>query len=152
VSRVLFDSDVLLDVLLERQPHVAGSAAALEVVAQGKDEGLVAGHAVANMSYVLRRQAGDSRSRHLLTGVLAKLTVAPVTDRAIRTALGSSFNDFEDGLSHAVALEAGLDAIVTRNTSDFAAAAVAVLTPVAYVALSRASSSPSDNGADTNRP
>ena len=134
MRRVLFDSDVLLDVLLARAPHAAASAAAIETVARGAVEGYVAGHAVTNVYYVLRRQVGDGQSRALLADLLVKLTVAPVTDRAIRTALGSRLADFEDAVSHAVALEAGVDTIVTRNTTDYARSAIPALTPDVYVA------------------
>ncbi len=134
MRRVLFDSDVVLDVLLGRPPHVTASAAALDTVTQGGVEGYLAGHAVTNVYYVLRRQVGDRQSRALLADLLARLTVAPVTDRAIRTALASPFSDFEDAVSHGVAMEAGVDTIVTRNTSDFGQSAIPALAPDVYVA------------------
>lgn len=56
--RVLFDSDVLLDVLLEQQPSFTTSVLALDLVAQGKVEGYIAGHVVTNLFYLLRRQLG----------------------------------------------------------------------------------------------
>ncbi len=142
VWRVLFDSDVLLDVLLAREPHVAASAQAVDTVPRGTVEGYVAGHAVTNVYYVLRRQVGDRQSRALLANLLVQLTLAPVTDRAIRAALASPFTEFEDAVSHAVAVETGVDVSVTRNTSDFAQSVIPALAPGVYVASTPAADEP----------
>jgi len=55
VRRVLFDSDILLDVLAQRQPFVVASAQALNSVTQEWVEGYVSGHAITNIFYILRR-------------------------------------------------------------------------------------------------
>lgn len=49
MKRVLFDSDVLLDVLAQRQPFVVAFAQALDTVTQPQVQGYVAGHAVTNI-------------------------------------------------------------------------------------------------------
>ncbi|WP_245912182.1 PIN domain-containing protein [Brunnivagina elsteri] len=46
MKRVLFDSDVLLDVLAQRQPFAIASARVLDTVAQGTVQGYVSGHAL----------------------------------------------------------------------------------------------------------
>jgi predicted nucleic-acid-binding protein len=60
---VLFDSDVLLDVLAQRQPFVIASAQALNTVTQEQVQGYVSGHAVTNIFYILRRQVGSKAAR-----------------------------------------------------------------------------------------
>ncbi|MGH7999734.1 MAG: PIN domain-containing protein [Brasilonema sp.] len=59
MKRVLFDSDVLLDVLAQRQPFVIASARALNTVTQEQVQGYVSGHAVTNIFYILRCQIGS---------------------------------------------------------------------------------------------
>jgi len=90
---VLFDSDVLLDVLAQRQPFVVTSAQALNTVTS-QVQGYVAGHAVTNIFYILRRQVGSAVCE-LLSRLLRHLQVASVTDKVIRAALPSSLKDFE---------------------------------------------------------
>ena len=46
MKRVLFDTNVVLDVLLDRQPYVEASAAAWAAVVAGAAEGMLAAHAV----------------------------------------------------------------------------------------------------------
>ena len=129
MRRVLYDVDVVLDTLLKRQPHYAASAAALDPVGQGAVTGYLAGHAITTLFYLLRKQIGTDPARACLAGLLSRMRIAAVTDSVVRTALSSTFKDFEDAVTHAAALEAGVDLIVTRNIQDYAHASLPVLLP-----------------------
>lgn len=129
MKRVLFDTNVLLDVLQARAPHLADSARALDAVASGQVLGFVAAHAVTTVFYVLERELGGPRAKAVLAGLLGPLVVAPVTDAAIRLALAGPLADFEDGVTLAAALEVGADVIVTRNAKDFAGGGLAAVHP-----------------------
>jgi len=135
LRRVLFDSDVLLDVLAQRQPFVFTSAQALNTVTQPQVQGYVAGHAVTNIFYILRRQVGSETARELLLRLLQHLRVANVTDEVIRAALQSSMTDFEDAVISEAANAAGVEVIVTRNTPDFAASAIPAVLPAEFLAM-----------------
>ena len=134
MKRVLFDSDVLLDVLAQRQPFVVASTLALNTVTQGQVQGYVSGHAVTNIFYILRRQIGTEAARELISRLLQRIQVASVTDDVIRQALQSPVTDFEDAVTSAVAIAAGLEAIVTRNTSDYSASSVPAMLPEDFLA------------------
>jgi len=135
LRRVLFDSDVLLDVLAQRQPFVATSAQALNRVTRPQVQGYVAGHAVTNIFYILRRQVGGEAARELLSRLLQQLQIANVTDKVIRAALQSSLTDFEDAVTSEAANAAGVEVIVTRNTSDFVASTIPAVLPEAFLAM-----------------
>ncbi|MEH1999995.1 MAG: PIN domain-containing protein [Nostoc sp.] len=126
---MLFDSDVLLDILAQRQPFIVASTRALNTVMQNQVQGYVSGHAVSNIFYILRRQVGNEVARELLARLLQHLQVASVTDEVIRQALNSPIADFKDAVTSAVALTAGLEIIVTRNTPDFVASLVPAMLP-----------------------
>ncbi|MEH2444547.1 MAG: PIN domain-containing protein [Nostoc sp.] len=125
---MLFDSDVLLDILAQRQPFIVASARALNTVMQNQVQGYVSGHAVTNIFYILRRQVGNEVARELLAK-LQQLQVASVTDEVTRQALNSPITDFEDAVTSAAALTAGLEIIVTRNTPEFVASLVPAMLP-----------------------
>jgi predicted nucleic acid-binding protein len=132
MKRVLYDTNVLLDVLLKREPFFADSAAALDAVGQGQVEGYVVGHAVTTLFYLLRRALGMTKSRQVLTDLLAKMRVASVTDSGVRQALSGLFKDFEDGVTHAAAQEAKVSVIVTRNVSDFTKGTIPAVLPEVF--------------------
>jgi predicted nucleic-acid-binding protein len=135
LRRVLFDSDVLLDVLAQRQPFVVASAQALNTVTQAQVQGYVSGHAVTNIFYILRRQVGGEAARELLSRLLQHLQVANVTDEVIRAALQSPMADFEDAVTSEAANAAGVEVIVTRNTPDFLASVIPALLPEEFLAM-----------------
>jgi predicted nucleic-acid-binding protein len=135
LRRVLFDSDVLLDVLAQRQPFVVASACALNTVMQSQVQGYVAGHAVTNIFYILRRQVGSETARELLSRLLQHLQIASVTDAVIRAALRSSITDFEDAVTSEAANATGVEVIVTRNTSDFVASTLPAVLPEEFLAM-----------------
>jgi predicted nucleic-acid-binding protein len=135
LRRVLFDSDVLLDVLAQRQPFVVASAQALNMATQPQVQGYIAGHAVTNIFYILRRQVGSETARELLSRLLQHLQIADVTDEVIRAALQSAMTDFEDAVTSEAANAAGVEVIVTRNTPDFAASAIPAVSPAEFLAM-----------------
>lgn len=135
MRRVLFDSDVLLDVLAQRQPFVVASAQALNMVIQPQVQGYVAGHAVTNIFYILRRQVGSETARELLSRLLQHLQIANVSDEVIRAALQSSMTDFEDAVTSEAGNATGVEIIVTRNTPDFVASAIPAVLPEEFLAM-----------------
>ncbi|MEB3310036.1 MAG: PIN domain-containing protein [Snowella sp.] len=134
MRRVLFDSDVLLDVLAQRQPFIIASVQALNTVTQPEVQGYVAGHAVTNIFYILRRKVGSETARELLSRLLHHLQIANVTDEVIRAALQSSMTDFEDAVTSEAAKAAGVEVIVTRNKPDFVASTIPAILPEEFLA------------------
>ncbi len=133
MRRVLFDSDVLLDVLAQRQPFVIVSARALNLSTQPQVLGYVSGHAVTNIFYILRRQVGSETARSLLLRLLQNLQVASVTDEVIRAALHSV--NFEDAVTSEAANAAGVEVIVTRNPTDFVTSSVPAILPEEFLII-----------------
>ncbi|RZM75225.1 PIN domain-containing protein [Leptolyngbya iicbica] len=129
MRRVLLDCDVILDVFLTRQPFVLNSAQVLDAAATAKVEGCLAGHAVTNIYYILRRQLGRDATHQALRKLLERLRVASITDEVVKAALQSPMSDFEDAVTVEAAKAAGIDSTVTRNLPDFAAASILVLPP-----------------------
>jgi uncharacterized protein (DUF1499 family) len=104
-------------------------------VTQLQVQGYVAGHAVTNIFYILRRQVGSEIARELLSRLLQYLQIANVTDEVIRAALQSSMTDFEDAVTSEAANAASLEIIVTRNTPDFVASAIPAVSPEEFLAM-----------------
>jgi len=134
VKRVLFDTNILLDVILNRAPHVKASAATLDLVGQGRVEGYVAGHAVTTIAYLVQRERGPAEARRALVHLLSRVKVAPITDASVRMALAMEFADFEDAVCAASAQEASCAVIVTRNPRHFRKGEPPAMLPEAFLA------------------
>jgi predicted nucleic-acid-binding protein len=135
LRRVLFDSDVILDVLAQRQPFIVASAQALNTATQPQIQGFVSGHAATNIFYILRRQLGSEEARETLSRLLQHIQVASVTDEVIRAALKSPVTDFEDAVTSEAANAIGVEVIVTRNIPDFVASPVTAVLPEEFLLL-----------------
>ncbi len=136
--RVLVDSDVLLDVALERTEFVTESTAVVAWCEQHADSGWVAWHSLSNIHYVGRLMRGNAAVRDFLGEILSFLAVPSTDHAAARQALGLPIADFEDALQVVSALAAKADFIVTRNTADYRRSPVPSVTPADFLRRVRA--------------
>jgi predicted nucleic acid-binding protein len=132
--RVLLDTDVVLDILADRQPFVVAAAVLWLAHEQGRLEAHISPITPVNVFYVLRRQIGAAQARQLVGDLLAVMPVCLLDQAVIQAAQALPMADFEDAVQAAAAAAAGLDALVTRNTRDYSAAPLTILTPAEAVA------------------
>jgi predicted nucleic acid-binding protein len=122
--RLFVDTDVLLDVLLQRKPHDTTSAMILDWAEQHPGAVAVSWHSLANIHYLSKNGATDF-IRELLD-----FCVVPATGtQDILQALALNFSDLEDAMQVASALRFGAQTIVTRNTSDYRKSPLKAQTP-----------------------
>ena len=133
--RVLFDTNVLLDVLLTRPGLVEESAQLWDAADGGAVVGVVPGTSVTTVSYVVGRSYDAARAASDVAYVLATFEVAAVGRAELAGALASGFSDYEDGVVHEAARASRCDAIVTRNGGDFTAATLPVYAPAELLAV-----------------
>lgn len=127
--RVLFDTDVILDLLLDRAPFADPAAEIWQANADGRLEGFVSAITPVNIFYIARRLKDRQIAFQIVTEVLAALSVCPLDQQALQAALTLPFTDYEDAVQHVFATGSQLDAIVTRNAKDFAGATLPILSP-----------------------
>ena len=139
MTRLLFDVNVVLDVLLDRAPFADASSAAWEAVERGRADGVLSAHAVTTIHYLNSRAVGARAARRTTDSLLDVFGVAPVDETVLRSALGLGWPDFEDAVPAAAARRARCHAIVTRDPKGFPRSPVRVVTPdeaVAWLASS----------------
>ena len=135
MKRILFDINVVLDVLLDRQPYVKASAAAWAAVETGVLEGMVAAHAVTTIHYLIRKELGNVKAKRIVSAMLKVFEVAAIDGAVVPEAMELSFSDFEDAVTAAAARLAGCECIVTRDPKGFHGSPVRSLTPEAVLPL-----------------
>ena len=128
--RVLFDINVLLDVLQKREPFYQVSAQVLSLSENGVIEGFISAHSVTTLMYLLTKDKSSELARVVLTSLLQFLKVAKVDQSTIEQSLNLSYRDYEDAVQVIAALQSNLDFLVTRNPRDFPLSPVPVLQPV----------------------
>jgi predicted nucleic acid-binding protein len=129
LKRCLIDLNVVLDVLLDRRPHVVAAARVWEVIETGSPQGLLPAHAFTTIHYLAARARGRAFARRTIDSLLHVFKVAPVDDAVIRKALSLEWPDFEDAVCAAAAVIAGCDAVITRDPAGFPDPPIRVMDP-----------------------
>ena len=136
---VLFDTNVVLDVLLEREPFVDAAAKLFALVDNGRIRGSVCATTVTTVFYIAAKDFGQRRARDQVHGLLGLFEVAAVDRDVLDGALDIDFADYEDAVLHEAARAAGANAIVTRDRGGFAGSAIPALDPQEMLAAIAAS-------------
>lgn len=126
--RLLVDLNIVLDVVLKRDPWFRDAMTLLNALSAGAARGYVASHAIATLYYLVNKANGRVAAVTAVTDILGICAVAPLGTADFQRALALGFADFEDAVQVAAALQTGCTFIATRNTADFRGSPVPVRT------------------------
>ena len=127
--RVLLDTNVVLDVLLSREPWFDDAQALWLAADNGQLSVFLSAASLTDIHYIARRLADAERARQAVRVCLDAFEILAADRAALERAQQLGGADFEDNLQIACAEAAGLDAIVTRDTAGYADSGVAILSP-----------------------
>ena len=118
--KLLIDTNVVLDVLLDREPFSKTAADVLSLARRHDVREYVSASAITDIYYIAYRQMKDRAAvRELLDRLLMVVSIAAVSEREILNALRLPWTDFEDSVQYSVALLNDMDGIVTRDPGDY---------------------------------
>ena len=128
--KLLIDTNVVLDVLLRREPFSKTAAEVLNLTQRDDVREYVSASAITDIYYIANKQMKDRDAvRDLLKRLLMVVSVAAVSEWEIQNALNLAWGDFEDSVQYSVALLNEMDGIVTRNPSDYQEANMRIWLP-----------------------
>lgn len=128
MEKVFVDTDIILDLLSNREPFYTHSAYLFSEADKGKTKIYVSSLSFSNLNYILSRQYSADQARKKLLKFKTLVTVLAVTDKVVELALSSDFKDFEDGLQYFTAIENNIKTLLTRNLKDYKSAEIPVMT------------------------
>lgn len=128
--KLLIDTNVVLDVLLRREPFFRTAAEVLNLTQRDDVREYVSASAITDIYYIANKQMKDRDAvRDLLKRLLMVVSVAAVSEREIQNALDLAWGDFEVSVQYSVALLNEMDGIVTRNPGDYQEANMRIWLP-----------------------
>jgi predicted nucleic acid-binding protein len=137
IRRVFVDADVILDLLLARQPFFPAATELFLLIQNEQIEAWASPLIFSNLFYILRKALSAPEAVAALRKLRLLLRLLPVDERATDLTLASSFTDFEAAIQYYAAIAGNLDAIVTRNQQDYKPAKLPILNAAECVALFR---------------
>ena len=126
---MLLDTDVLIDVALDRRPHSEPASELLDRIERGSESAYVAWHTISNFYYLVAASRGGANARDFIVELTRFVRVAPADTEAVHYAAALPMADFEDAMQVAAARSCGAGYIVTRNVRDFARSPIPAITP-----------------------
>lgn len=131
--QVLIDTNVVLDVLLNRADFVQDAVTILKLP-ESSVQKYVSASAITDIYYIARQEIKDKAEvKNLLKTLLQIIHVADVSEDNILTALDSDWSDFEDSVQNAVAESHNYDAVITRNKGDYKKSNLKVFSPKEFL-------------------
>ncbi len=136
VNRILIDTNVLLDYLLEREPFFEDAKEIMVSCTEGKAKGCIAAHSIPNIFFILRKDYNAKERREILSNLCSIFDVEGIDKAKLISGLANEdFSDFEDCLQMECAKAYGADCIVTRNVDDYSVSDVKAIEPKEYLTL-----------------
>jgi predicted nucleic acid-binding protein len=135
ILKIFIDSDIILDLLSEREPFYDSAAALFSFIEKGKVAGFTSPLVLSNVHYVLRKRISKQKTLECLKLLKNIIQILPVDKRAIESALDSDFNDFEDAIQCFCAEQNGIKYFITRNKIDYKKTSIPILTAKEFISM-----------------
>lgn len=131
--KILFDTNVILDVLLDREPFADQASLLLSKVERSELTGFICATTITTIYYVATKSLGPKEAIKNIKALLSLFEIAPVNRLVLENALNTTFTDFEDSVLHAAACHAGAEYLITRDISGFKKPQIPVYTPGEFI-------------------
>jgi predicted nucleic acid-binding protein len=136
-EKLFIDSDIILDLVLKREPFFNDSQRLLSLIERNYFSGFTSSLILANCYYIITGNKDKKTALKTISKLRSVLNVLPFTDKEIGESLNSSIADFEDGVQYFIALNNGINTLITRNISDYKGLDINVLTPKDFLNLEK---------------
>ncbi len=128
--KIMCDTNIIIDVLLERKPFVEDSYKVLTLCEEHKIDGFVSASSVTDIYYLVRKYTHNTELAYKAVGKLLEIVkICSVTNQDVLIAFQKKARDFEDCLVATCAKSIHCNYIVTRNKKDFEDFNIPLLTP-----------------------
>jgi predicted nucleic acid-binding protein len=129
-----FDTNVIVDILLKREPFFEDSFKALSIIANNAVNGIIGTSAITDIYYIVNKEVKNKeKTLNSIFNILKILLLVDTNTQDIFTAKTLDVSDFEDSVISALANRNKADYIITRNVDDFAKSLVPAILPCDFV-------------------
>ena len=132
-KKLFLDTNVVIDLLGEREPFYDSAAKIATIADKGKIQLIVSALTYSTLYYILSRFEDKEIVKEKIRKFKVIAETSDLTDKIINKGLSSKFSDFEDALQYYCAIKMDCDILITRNVKDFKESNIPVLTPDEYL-------------------
>jgi len=134
MKNIFVDSDIILDLMLERDQFFNPAAELFNLIENNKIKASVSALHFSNLHYIIRKVKSNELAKSVLRKLAILVNILPIDEKTIELALESDFPDFEDAIQYYACLDNDIDVIVTRNKKDYISGKLPVMSAEEYLA------------------
>ncbi|AFL69645.1 type II toxin-antitoxin system VapC family toxin [Sulfurospirillum barnesii] len=127
--RVLLDTNVVLDLLLDREPFSELAQAIFLTVESKQIQGFLCPTTLTTLYYLLSKHLNKKQCNQTMENLLALFEISTLTKSVLIDSVRSVGSDFEDSVIYTSAKHTKIDVIVTRDKTGFKNSAIKVMSP-----------------------
>ncbi len=133
MTRILIDTNVILDIALKRNPFFEASAGVLQKLNDINVHGFISATTITDIYYISKKEKGHDVAFDFIKSLLQLVEVAGIDKEVIFASLESEVADFEDAIQDASARLNNIEIIITRNISDFEKSNLRIMLPSEFI-------------------
>lgn len=127
--KILFDINIILDVMLIRERFINSALQLLVEVEKKNIYGFLCESSITTIHYLIESEKNTKLANEKVAELLKIFNLSSIDKTIFESALSSKITDFEDAVIHESALRQEIDGIVTRNIKDFKHSKISVYDP-----------------------
>ena len=136
MKKIFLDSNILLDLLLDRIPESEWAEKVFVLAENNRLEIYCSALSISHLHYILRKVLGNQNALIKISNLIKIVRLTDISSKNIHDSIDSSFKDFEDAIQYHSALQIrNLDFIVTNNHNDFLPSKIDVITAKNFIKI-----------------
>jgi len=132
--KILLDTNVVLDLLLNREPFSNDAVEIFSLVESKKIEAFLCATTVTTIYYLISKSLNKSQSDKVIEDLLQLFNVAKVDKDVLLASLKNNGKDFEDSVLYTSAKFENIDVLITRDKKGFTKSKVSAQEPKEFLA------------------
>ena len=133
--KVFIDTNIVLDLLLQRRNFLINAEKIFSLAYKGKIVLYFSAVSFVSVTYYLGKHTNKD-IKAVLEDLCKIVKILPFNQRIIENTLHSNFKAIEDGYQYFTAKENNIRIMITRNVKDFLVDDISVVTPEEFLMIS----------------
>lgn len=131
--RALIDTNIILDVLCQRERFFENSSMVFKLCEMKKLDGVISALSIPNLVYIMRKELDHDAIKIVLQKLSLIFKIEDLKAADLLKAAVMDFKDYEDALQSICAERTNADFIISRNVKDFQNSSVKAVTPEKFL-------------------
>ena len=134
--KILLDTNIVLDLLLQRKPFCDDAKTIFELIESNKISGYLCATSITTIYYLISKSTDRLKADEIIENLLELFNIADVNKNILLKSLQNNGKDFEDSVIYSSAEYFNIDVIITRDKKGFKQSNIDVLQPDIFLARS----------------